>query len=1505
MGFFIFREIMILQNDKINRFIRGLAIFLFLTLLGLTAVSPVAAAYTVTPSTWNIIGLDSNTPAFGPYRFPIGAKVCGGSSGSSDTALFTWDTGGTDNGTYIYLRPGSANPVNITFGADGCADAYFEVEVNKASSAFDQTRRYHITAGGVSTPTPRELYVEHLISQSRNGIDNVKLNGVSIPAGGYMNLIVGNTYTIELVGHTAPGGYNQFEEFINFPNTIFQVLSVSTDYATNTSPYVSTSGHKYLYADACKWENDPNSPYYRACWEDWKSGDTVITTYTVKILSGGGSTETLDSLLYDFSGSSFHYNADYSTGARFANIIDPTNVSISKSFSPNPTNVNGVSALTFTLTNPNAGAVSGLNFTDVFPTTPGDMVVDSTPNATTNGCGTPTFSPVAGAGSISFSNGTIAANSSCTVKVNVTTNVEGDYANTSGNLFVGSVDTGKSASASLTVNAIPPPPPPPSSCPGQEVELARWTMDPSQGPGVPPLFYSKASDVATAVASYVTVSGVNSISTAYGNPINSWGGTAPTGLYGWSETDTSMNNYFQFVLDTSKYGGVRVTFDVGLYTVGDWANPTSNIYVNTSADGGPFTVYTPYPSASKGALTAGLVALAATTGTNTTTFRFGTDGSAKKPGALFCLDNIIFTGCQKPNPPTITKSFSPNPVAVGGTSTLTFTVTNPNAGSALTGIAFNDTLPTGLTVTAGSSAQCGGTLTTTAPSTISFSGGTLAASGSCNITATVTATSAGPHDNVSGFVEATESGKNTGSTGIATASLTAVLPPSISKLFAPNPILAGGTSTLTFTITNPNQNNSLSGVAFSDTFPATMVVANPTGATTSGCGAAPTYAPVAGAGSITFSNGTIAAAGICTVTVNVTATATGDNTSGSVSHIINAATVNGNTATDTLTVSPPYPQISLLKQVSNNLAGPWSSYLAVSTGANVYYQFTVENAGDVPLSPVSVTDPIVSTASCSWPASLPFADSFDDDHIATCTVGPVTAVAGSHTNTATASGTYSGSPYTDQSSAIYATTGLTIVKSVTQTYFTAAGNTLNYSYVVTNSGSAALAGTVTVADDKSTDESCPALSTVGDLDNYLDPGESIICTATYTVVAADVTAKLITNIASATVGGVTSPTDTKTVPLAADLTATKTNNVSGQLLEGNSFDWTLTVSNAAASGSSASFADTQTLLTDNLPDSGATYIVGTVKTSGVTGTINCSITANTLTCTASGGTVNIPPALQGTVSVTNGSAAVTGSGTAFTAQVTAGSIIVINGVSYAVLSIQNDTQLTLTTTYAGATEGGLSIPGSFSVPVTVTTTAAGSLVNPKGGGTCKADPDTTIPEIDETNNTCTDTVTVLALPSITVVKTVTAYSDPINGTTDPKTIPGSFMTYTLLVTNTGSGAVDNNTTVITDPISANTELFVGDINGVGSGPVLFTNGATASGLCYDYANPGACAGDNIEFSNTLAPGPYVYGYSPTADANGCDAGVTSIKITLGGPFNGVVLPGNNPSFDVKFRVRVK
>ncbi len=170
----------------------------------------------------------------------------------------------------------------------------------------------------------------------------------------------------------------------------------------------------------------------------------------------------------------------------------------------------------------------------------------------------------------------------------------------------------------------------------------------------------------------------------------------------------------------------------------------------------------------------------------------------------------------------------------------------------------------------------------------------------------------------------------------------------------------------------------------------------------------------------------------CYLTVNVVGITTGvkENTTNNVSHVINGSTVNGNTTTANLLVRELMPGISLEKQVGTTSSGPWYDSVIIPAGSTVYYKFTVENTGDVPISSIGINDPIgVPLSGCEWdPDSLidplPVAVTGDpyDLHIATCiidVVTPITAVAGYATNTAQAYGTYSGTVLSNTDSASY------------------------------------------------------------------------------------------------------------------------------------------------------------------------------------------------------------------------------------------------------------------------------------------------------------------------------------------------------------------------------------------------------------------------------------------------------------------------------------------------------
>lgn len=111
--------------------------------------------------------------------------------------------------------------------------------------------------------------------------------------------------------------------------------------------------------------------------------------------------------------------------------------------------------------------------------------------------------------------------------------------------------------------------------------------------------------------------------------------------------------------------------------------------------------------------------------------------------------------------PTISIAFGAASVVIGSSTTLTFTITNPNPRIALTQISFVDLLPAGLEVSTppGSVETCNGVITAAAGATsIQYSGGSLAPGASCTITVDVTGTTAGIKSNQTQAITSIESG---------------------------------------------------------------------------------------------------------------------------------------------------------------------------------------------------------------------------------------------------------------------------------------------------------------------------------------------------------------------------------------------------------------------------------------------------------------------------------------------------------------------------------------------------------------------------------------------------------------------------------------------------------------------------------------------------------------------------------------------------------------------------
>jgi len=166
----------------------------------------------------------------------------------------------------------------------------------------------------------------------------------------------------------------------------------------------------------------------------------------------------------------------------------------------------------------------------------------------------------------------------------------------------------------------------------------------------------------------------------------------------------------------------------------------------------------------------------------------------------------------------------------------------------------------------------------------------------------------------------------------------------------------------------------------------------------------------------------------------------------------------------------------------------------------------------------------------------------------------------------------------------------------------------------------------------------------------------------------------------------------------------------------------------------------------------------------------------------------------------------------------------------------------------------------------------------------------------EVSHTRTGTM-IVGAPAITISKNSEVVSDAVNAS-DPKAIPSAIVEYTVSLENSGYGYVDSGSTVITDPLGANTTFYFGSP----LDPATFVDGANSSGLSFTFIDLASVV-DDIDFSNNGG----VSFITPTVDANGFDTTVPPINFIRLNP-KGEFLGSdgtNHPSMELKFRVRVE
>lgn len=148
--------------------------------------------------------------------------------------------------------------------------------------------------------------------------------------------------------------------------------------------------------------------------------------------------------------------------------------------------------------------------------------------------------------------------------------------------------------------------------------------------------------------------------------------------------------------------------------------------------------------------------------------------------------------------------------------------------------------------------------------------------------------------------------------------------------------------------------------------------------------------------------------------------------------------------------------------------------------------------------------------------------------------------------------------------------------------------------------------------------------------------------------------------------------------------------------------------------------------------------------------------------------------------------------------------------------------------------------------------------------------------------------------TLSATKVSTVFSDPINGASNPKAIPGSIIDYAITVSNTGAVQTDSGQVSIVDQVPPQTKFCLADL-AAGSGPLLFQNTVGTSGLSYSFVSLGN-SGDSLSFSSD---GGVTYTYTPVADAVGCDTNITHFRVTPTGAF------GEATSVTLRARFRIE
>ncbi|MDR6971995.1 hypothetical protein [Leifsonia shinshuensis] len=332
-------------------------------------------------------------------------------------------------------------------------------------------------------------------------------------------------------------------------------------------------------------------------------------------------------------------------------------------------------------------------------------------------------------------------------------------------------------------------------------------------------------------------------------------------------------------------------------------------------------------------------------------------------------------------------------------------------------------------------------------------------------------------------------------------------------------------------------------------------------------------------GAVACPSGTVAptAAVTCTAAAPYVITA-GDVTAAAVVNTATAtahpsgstAVLTSNTSSTSTPTTAPAPALTLTKSATP------SSAAAYVVGQQITYSFVVRNTGNVPVGGIAIDDSGFSGTGTFGALDCPtgfgtLSPNTEATCTATYTLTQADVDAGHVTNSATATGVPNGGPPTITTTPSTATipvapaAGVSLTKRATPSTATLPGDVITYEFDVTNTGNVTLsAAAVTETAFSGTGPrpapTCPAGSFI--------PGQTVTCTAAYTLTQADVNAGTLTNTAtaSAVAPGVGTPvsapsTATVSIPSAASLDLVKTAAVAGSGVAGDVVTYSFQVTN--------------------------------------------------------------------------------------------------------------------------------------------------------------------------------------------------------------------------------------------------------------------------------------------------------------------------------------------------------